>query len=267
MKISIIIPTYKPKEYLWQCLDSIDRQITDNFCYEVILVLNGPKEPYYSKINQYISNHPTLNIIFLYNDVAGVSAARNSALEIATGDYITFIDDDDYMSPSYLYNMSLKAAPNRIVMARAHAFDDTTGKEMPYRITQEYDSAVSKGELPAFAVRSIYGGVWMKLIPACYIQQARFDISLKNSEDALFIFEISHRFDKIICASNDTIYYRRVREGSAMKISTSRKAFNALRMAIKYTLTYIKKPFSYNFLFYITRVLGAVKGVLAKDNY
>ncbi len=98
MHINIIIPTYKPQTYLWECLDSVFSQATGGYTYEVLLVLNGPKEPYYTEIRQYISSHPTRSVRFLYSKKAGVSAARNLALECAQADYITFIDDDEAMS-------------------------------------------------------------------------------------------------------------------------------------------------------------------------
>ena len=55
------------------------------------------------------------------------------------------------------------AAPHRMVMARAFAFDDATGKNIHYRVTEEFDKVADKGEISAFAVRSIYGGACMKL--------------------------------------------------------------------------------------------------------
>ena len=54
MKISVIIPTYKPKEYIWECLDSLKSQTFDKKEFEIILILNGCKEPYYSEIDKYI---------------------------------------------------------------------------------------------------------------------------------------------------------------------------------------------------------------------
>ena len=85
MKISVIIPTYKPQEYLWKCLDSLDRQTLSNDNFEVILVLNGCKEPYYSQIKNYIAKRNDLNIIFIQTDEGGVSNARNKGLDIAKG--------------------------------------------------------------------------------------------------------------------------------------------------------------------------------------
>lgn len=268
LHISIIIPTYKPKEYLWKCLSSIGNQISGNYTYEVLLVLNGPMEPYNSAIRDYMVSHADLHIRLLYSDVAGVSAARNLALEhVEREDYVTFIDDDDYISPGYLKGLAEQAAPDRIVMARPVAFNDADGCIMPYRITEEYDIACMKGVMSAHSVRSIYCGVWMKLIPAGMIDSVRFDVRLRNSEDVLFVFEISRRFKNIICASPDVIYYRRVRTDSAINIPRKEKVRNALHVIKKCTSSFLSLPLSYNWIFYATRVLGLLKGIIAKDTY
>lgn len=267
MHINIIIPTYKPQTYLWECLDSVFSQATGGYTYEVLLVLNGPKEPYYTEIRQYISSHPTRSVRFLYSKKAGVSAARNLALECAQADYITFIDDDDYISPFYLKSLAAYAAPDRIVMAKSIAFDDKTKETLPYRLTNEYERSYGKGLMTAHAVRSIYCGAWMKLIPSCMIANSRFDTSLKNSEDALFMFDISKRFNYIICAPKEALYYRRVRVGSAAKLTSRKRICHALKMFSKYTIMYLKAPTQYNAIFFITRILGTVKGIFANDIY
>ena len=65
MKISVIIPTYKPKEYLWECLDSLYNQTLSKQDFEVLLVLNGCDEPYKSNIRKYINNHCDFNTLLI----------------------------------------------------------------------------------------------------------------------------------------------------------------------------------------------------------
>ena len=92
MKISVIVPTYKPKDYLWECLDSMYNQTLPYNDFEVVIVLNGCKEPYYTNIWKYINEHPKINWRYLHTDEGGVSNARNMALDAAKGDYITFLN-------------------------------------------------------------------------------------------------------------------------------------------------------------------------------
>ena len=103
MKITVIIPTYKPKDYLWECLNSLVRQTLSKNCFEVIIVLNGCAEPWKSQVEDFINcNMQGVDVNFIYTEMGGVSNARNIALDIAKGDYITFLDDDDYLSPRAL---------------------------------------------------------------------------------------------------------------------------------------------------------------------
>ena len=101
MKISVIIPTYKPQAYLWECLDSLCGQTFPKSDFEVILVLNGCCEPYDGLIKEYITGHPEMQWNYIQTDKGGVSNARNIALSEAKGEYIAFVDDDDYFSESY----------------------------------------------------------------------------------------------------------------------------------------------------------------------
>lgn len=82
MDISVIIPTYKPQSYIWECLDSLKNQTFAKERFEIILVLNGCREPYYSQIHAYIENNlHGYNVNFIQTDQGGVSNARNIALD------------------------------------------------------------------------------------------------------------------------------------------------------------------------------------------
>ena len=85
MKISVIVPTYKPQVYLWECLDSIYNQTFPKTEYELILVLNGCNEPYNAQIKDWLAKHSDLRVQYIQTDEAGVSNARNMALDVARG--------------------------------------------------------------------------------------------------------------------------------------------------------------------------------------
>lgn len=72
MRVSVIIPTYKPQAYLWECLKTIERQTFSKADFELILVLNGCKEPWKSQIDEYISqNMQTTNVNFINTEQGG----------------------------------------------------------------------------------------------------------------------------------------------------------------------------------------------------
>ena len=138
MEVSVIIPTYKPQDYLWDCLNSLKAQTMDKHKYEVIIVLNGCCEPYNSSIKHWIIEQSVSNFVLLQTDSAGVSNARNIALDKARGKYITFIDDDDYVSQTYIEELYNKVAPDVIALCYPLSFLDGTKDYHPYYITQDY---------------------------------------------------------------------------------------------------------------------------------
>ncbi len=101
--ISVIIPSYKPDNYIYKCLESVARQDISKQRFEVIIVLNGCNEPYHTDIKLFLQQKfQGIKTFLLQTDVAGVSNARNIGLDNARGEYIAFIDDDDIVSENYL---------------------------------------------------------------------------------------------------------------------------------------------------------------------
>ena len=265
MKISVIIPTYKPAEYIWECLDSLEKQTFLKKDFEVILVLNGCKEPYNTHIKEYIDKS-NVQYNYIQTDQGGVSNARNIALEQAKGEYITFIDDDDYVSPSYLEELYSKSSLDTIALCYPYAFKDGDMTQLPYRISQQYEKCAIRGKQLYPRTRKFFSGPCMKLIPMCFIQGRRFDERFKNGEDSLFMFLISDKFKWVDFTSRNAIYYRRVRESSAnfRKRSFLDKLKNSLSLIFQYTNIYIKDLRHYKVNFYITRIFGALKSVICK---
>lgn len=261
MKISVVIPTYKPQSYLWDCLDSMVAQTLPKEVFELILVLNGCSEPWKSQIQEYVdSKMKGMNVKFIHTEQGGVSNARNMALDVAEGEYVTFIDDDDYISPTYLEEMLSLASSDTMVLAKPIAFWDETPKVKEYKLTQDYQKCALKGKLKASKARRYFSGPCMKLIPMSFIQERRYDVRFRNGEDSLFMFLISDKFKDVVFTSESAIYYRRIRERSATTGYRSRKniILNGLNMMRALSTIYFSDPFHYSFSFFMTRMLGCV---------
>lgn len=102
-KISVIVPVYNTEKYLKRCLDSITSQTLDEI--EIILVDDGSKEPCALLCDELASADSRIKVIHKQN--GGLGFARNSGIEAATGEYIGFVDSDDYIEPlmyETLYN-------------------------------------------------------------------------------------------------------------------------------------------------------------------
>ena len=100
-KVSVIIPCYNVEEYIEKCINSVLNQTYENI--EVILINDGSTDNTSQVILKVIENKE--NVIYITNKNTGVSNARNTGIKAATGDYIMFIDSDDYISSNTIKNM------------------------------------------------------------------------------------------------------------------------------------------------------------------
>lgn len=264
MKISVIVPTYKPQAYLWECLDSIYNQTFPKADYELLLVLNGCNEPYDTQIKEWLLNHSDLQVKYIQTDEGGVSNARNIALDNAKGEYVTFIDDDDFVSFVYLEELYEKATPQIVSLCYPYSFiDGRIGEQLPCGITRTYTYCNQhKCYKLASRVRKYFSGPWMKLIPMSFIQDRRYDVRFKNGEDSLFMFLISDKINKVAFTSENAVYYRRLRDGSAISThrTTKERILNNLRLLREYIRMYLKG--GYSTYFFGTRILAEIRAIL-----
>lgn len=265
--VSVIIPTYNPGDYILECLESLACQTLCKGLFELIVILNGCDEPYSSHLSKWGNNHPGIQITVIQTDTPGVSNARNLGINAATGEYIAFIDDDDYVSPTYLERLLNKAKDieNCVVLSNSISFiDGTHDFDESFSIYKIFNRLKSQKAIDIFHTRSFFNGPCMKLISKTIINNFSFDTKLRNGEDSLFMFEISKNIKQISLAENDAIYFRRFRQNSASTRHRTLKERTGvmIQLITKYTVAYIKSPFKYNFLFYVSRVLATVKGQL-----
>lgn len=263
MKISVIIPSYKPSEYLWKCLDSLFTQTLDKSFFEVIIVLNGCNQPYRSRIIQYLSENQKNgeNFHLIQTDMGGVCHARNLGIEAAKGNYVAFIDDDDWVSPNYLENLLKVADEDSIVEANVLRIDEVSGCSLDYFLTDAFVKNQSASELTFFGCRSFLSNVCCKLISRKIIGTDRFNTNYKLGEDSLFMFHLSRRIHRICMTTKDTFYYVRERSNSASRKTYSR--FYRVRLALSlmesYLGAYLKDFRHYKFLFFLSRLVATAR--------
>ncbi len=263
MNISVIVPSYRPQSYLWECLDSLSKQTFDPQNFEIIIILNGCCEPYASEIKAYISAHLSKSIVrFVQTDTPGVSNARNIGLDLAQGEFIGFIDDDDYVSPTYLQELYDIAVTGIVPVSNIIAFKEGESRSQSYYLTDLFRKNRDKGPRSVITLRSYMSIPVCKILPRETIGVRRFDVRFKNGEDGLFMFAISDKIRQLCCTSPDAVYYRRYRPGSAvMRPRTKRERLrNWLRLLRAYSCIFFSGH--YSFLFYCTRVLAEVKSIV-----
>ena len=235
----------------------------DTSLWEIILVLNGCKNPWLEKIQQYITNKEFTSIRLFQTDEPGVSSARNIGLNWAKGEYITFIDDDDIVSNEYLEKLSELAQKDTIAISYTIAFSEKESY-IPYYLEKEYKRCANKGKMPFIEAKKFFGGPCMKLIHRSIIGDSKFDCRFKNGEDSLFMFLISNKFKYIEFTDSNAIYYRRIRQESASHTSNRLEIAKNGWFLVKQYHHIFYKGNGYSFLFFITRILGIIHSLFNK---
>lgn len=201
--ISIIIPAYNAQHDLERCLDSIlEQKMTD---YEVILVDDGSTDRTAEIAMAYAQRDPRFKVFQQKN--RGVSAARNHALDEASGEWITFIDADDRIEGDY-FPLTFDAKIDMYVQNWRFGGDD--------HFTEHLDSMTVSEEnyvpfLQSYAHLDLFRATWCKFIKRGIIEanHIRFIPGIRIGEDCLFFMEYqSHCKSVEILDSGIYVYYR-----------------------------------------------------------
>lgn len=116
LKLSIIVPIYKVEQYLGKCVDSLLNQDLPCEEYEIILVDDGSPDGCPAMCEEYANAHANVSVVHREN--GGLSAARNSGVEVAQGKYVQFVDSDDYLEPNVLKTLVEKMDADHLDILR-----------------------------------------------------------------------------------------------------------------------------------------------------
>ncbi|MGO5284024.1 glycosyltransferase [Catenibacterium mitsuokai] len=127
-RISIVIPVYQVENYIKRCLDSILSQTYSNL--EIILIDDGSRDMSGKICDEYVIKDSRVKVI--HQDNAGVSVARNKGLDICTGDYVTFVDSDDFLEPLMYEKMMEKVTEYNCDVVMCDCVKDDGVIQTPY---------------------------------------------------------------------------------------------------------------------------------------
>lgn len=255
--IAVLIPTYKPSWYLKRCLRSIEEQTLPKDKLKVYIALNGPKENF-EEIIQSALEETNFDYEFFYLEKAGVSNARNHLINNSTEPYVTFVDDDDCISPTYLESLLSVSSIDTIGISNVYNFEQDISERKPNYIGQAF-LKLPDIEKSKFKSRKYYSSPWAKLIHRNIIGTTRFNTKLAVGEDALFMAELSYKVKAVKKSLPEAIYYVYERPNSASR--TKVKPLDELQRITYLTLQYTKFFFHprYNKLFVLTRIAATLK--------
>lgn len=235
-KISIIVPCYNVEEYLRQCLDSIVNQTYTNL--EIICVNDGSTDNTLSILNEYASNDNRIAIVNQKN--TGLSGARNAALKRSTGEYIVFVDSDDYIELNTCkiaineiekYNSDIvlwnyvkeykNKSINKLIFENSKIiFDDKKCKNILHRRM----FGLYKNELNSPEDADTLVTAWGKMYKSNIILENKIefvDTKLIGTEDALFNAMAFENIHSAVYIPNCLNHYRKDNENSLTTIYKS----------------------------------------------
>ena len=200
-KISVLIPMYNVEQYLARCLDSVINQTYKNL--EIIIVDDGSEDQSNAIAEQYAASDPRIKIITQKN--GGNAAARNTALKHATGDWLAFIDSDDYVAPTYIETLYKTATKHHADMAicKYQIYD----WEHPQEPSGENKDTVMN---TAEALKALFYQKDITTGPHCKIYKTELFVNKKFPEgkiceDLAILYQIFARAKKIVL--NDQVLY------------------------------------------------------------
>lgn len=184
--LTIIIPVYNSGKYLRTCLDSIlDQKFED---YELIAVNDGSSDNSAQILDDYAARDKRIKVMHQQNK--GVSRARNKGIELAEGRFITFIDSDDIITPTYLSNFVYDENIGWQLQGQQLHFIDDTSKNR--NISPQHTAEVNlKQAFQEAELLRLSRGPCLKLFLTNVIKQhgIRFDETISFGEDAIFVKE------------------------------------------------------------------------------
>lgn len=202
--ISVIVPVYNVEKYLRRCVDSIVRQTYSNL--EIILVDDGSTDASGTLCDDLALEDSRIKVIHQPN--AGLSCARNSGLEIYTGEYVCFIDSDDYISPDYIKYMYELCILTGCKMAFCNSLttsDDNCSVVLDSGIAPKI---YTNTELLDAFYGPMHGNItvaWNKLIHRSIVGDIRFEPHILHEDEATtfkFIYNAG-----IIAYTDNVLYY------------------------------------------------------------
>lgn len=199
--ISIIVPVYNVEKYLSRCLDSLVVQTYRKL--EIILVNDGSTDDSGKICDRYAIMDKRIKVIHKPN--GGVSSARNVALDIATGDYIAFVDADDWLESDWAeiaVDHLKQADADCYIGSFVRSYDDGRPDKITHPLTNAMDltpiDCLKEMYLKPIVEASYDWCVWGKLFRAVFWQSVRFDKNVAMEEDGLAFWQILSQCSKII---------------------------------------------------------------------
>ena len=217
ISLSVIVPCYNVEKYLDKSLQCLEKQWGERTDYEIILINDASKDGTLNKLKDFIARHPDHTKLIDKQQNGGLAAARNSAMDIARGQWIAFFDPDDMLAEgSYDKLLDLTREADGYDMIR-FGVKIVNNDEDVTAVLSEPLTVDWKGTTLEYMQENTYGTCWCYIYRREMLEGRRFPRNV-IVEDLLFLVPILLEGKKIM-KTDATVYYYYVRANAATSVA------------------------------------------------
>lgn len=215
MLISVIIPVYNAEKYIAKCLESVVRAKKKNDI-EIVLINDGSTDSSLSVCEQFSQKYSFIRVFSQKNE--GPSLARNKGIEIAEGEFIVFVDADDYVEKDYLEELYNSIVNSESDLACCGYIDHSE-----YGIIEatnySTDTLYKASNFLPFVLEKVGGVLWDKIFRKELIVKngVLFNSTIRLSEDLLFVLEYLRYTNKVSIVKKHLYHYNRIDQNGLSK--------------------------------------------------
>ncbi len=231
-RISIIVPVYNVKNYLDECIKTIVEQSYQNI--EIILVNDGSTDGSDKKCNDWALKDKRIKVYHKKN--GGVSSARNLGITKMHGEYVTFIDSDDYIKKDYIEKMLIQAKEYNADLVIGNAVIVTEKNNKPFNSNSKFMELNNVDTLKMMLTGKHFQTTpWAKLYNSSIVKEISFNEQMEIAEDLDFLIKYLELSKKTILTPYHDYYYR-IRQNSSVRTNNKK-----METEIKYDKKLIEK--------------------------
>lgn len=237
--VSVIVPSYRGREHIGPCLRSLAAQTLDADRFEVVVVLNGEPDGTGEVLAGFRRAHPELNLHVHEIAPASAARARNVGIAAASRDHVTFVDDDDSVSPAYLGTLLDHAGPGLVPLAQIVEVDGAGQVEVATRINTQAIPYSGQTVHPVQVPRAVSFNA-CKLVPTQLARDIGYDPALRSGDDVVFFSTLLAHHDLYLSVcevdsgpeARNAVYYRVLRPNSLSRQAVSFEFHVLARMEV-----------------------------------
>ena len=260
-KISVVIPVYNAEKYLEKCLDSVENQTLKDI--EIVCVNDGSKDNSLEILKRHAEKDDRIKIINQEN--SGVSVARNNGIRKAEGEYVTFVDSDDYIDDcTYKSCMSIVLQERPDVFIYSYRTDEK--EEVPQNIDISKCNYYNNNDFMS-AYNNSHPAVWDKIFKKEFLLKNNifFKEDVSFAEDYAFTLMALARAKKIMDCPNKFYFYKTDNENSIVHSIKKQKRLESDIKVNKYLLQDFHKLGIYDYDLMFLEAFGKIEKYISEE--